>query len=455
MRKLLTSLAGLTLIISTTSGTVVACGAPSTNQATKESNQVNHKTVTLNESKIGEYEGKSAATDAYAIDQQLEQSGYLASYQAKDFHFNPSQTLALGPNQVNYSVQTSDGSTAETADGSLNVTINLAQSSLTPAAPSKAKTEASKANSKTVTLYDTASVKYEGKSAATDADAIDQQLEKNGILTKAEAQDFHYDGSTKLQAASNTVNYTVKASDGSTANGSLNVVIQPYTPTPPTPSKAKTEANKVNGKTIDLNDTATKTYESQTAQANISAIDDALVKSGLLDTTEVKDFTFNNTVKLVAGDNNGIDFTVKASDHTQATGSLNIHINPYKPTPPTPSKAQAEANKVNGKTVDLNDTASVKYENKTANDDASPIKTALTQAGDITTAEAADFTFDNTKPLASGNNNNIGFTVNASDKSTATGSLNIVINPYKPTPPPPPSPETAQAIAAKIINKKI
>ena len=355
MRKLLTSLAGLTLIISTTSGTVVACGAPSTNQATKESNQVNHKTVTLNESKIGEYEGKSAATDADAIDQQLEQSGYLASYQAKDFHFNPSQTLALGPNQVNYSVQTSDGSTA---DGSLNVTINPAQSSLTPA-------------------------------------------------------------------------------------------------TPAAPSKAKTEANKANGKTVTLNDTASATYENKTAAQDAPAIDDALVKSGLLDTTEVKDFTFNNTVKLVAGDNNGIDFTVKASDHTQATGSLNIHINPYKPTPPTPSKAKTEANKVNGKTINLNDTSSVKYENKTANDDASPIKTALTQAGDITTAEAADFTFDNTKPLASGNNNNIGFTVNASDKSTATGSLNIVINPYKPTPPPPPSPETAQAIAAKIINKKI
>ena len=454
MRKLLSSLAGLTLIIGTTSGTVVACGSPSTNQATKESNKVNHKTITLNDTASVKYENKSAVADANAIDQQLEQSGYLASYQAKDFHFDPSNNLKTGPNKVNYSVQTSDGSTA---DGSLNVIINPAQSSLNPSTPSKAKTESDKVNGKTVNLYDTASVKYENKTANKDASTINQQLVNDDILTKTEANDFTYDDSTKLKATSNTVNYTVKASDGSTADGSLNVVIHPYTPTPPppTPSKAKTEANKVNGKTIDLNDTATKTYENQTAQADISAIDDALVKSGLLDTTEVKDFTFNNTVKLVAGDNNGIDFTVKAPDHTQAVGNLNIHINPYKPTPPTPSKAQTEANKVNGKTIDLNDTSSVKYENKTANDDASAVKTALTEAGDITTAEAADFTFDKTKQLQSGNNNNIGFTVNASDKSTAIGSFNIVINPYKPTPPPPPSPETAQAIANKIINKTI
>ena len=353
MRKLLSSLAGLTLIIGTTSGTVVACGSPSTNQATKESNKVNHKTVTLNDTASVKYENKSAVADANAIDQQLEQSGYLASYQAKDFHFDPSNNLKTGPNKVNYSVQTSDGSTA---DGSLNVIINPAQSSLTPSTPSKAKTESDKVNGKTVNLYDTASVKYENKTANKDASTINQQLVNDDILTKTEANDFTYDDSTKLKAASNTVNYTVKASDGSTANGSLNVVIHPYTPTPP---------------------------------------------------------------------------------------------------PPTPSKAKTEANKVNGKTIDLNDTSSVKYENKTANDDASAVKTALTQAGDITTAEAADFTFDSTKQLQSGNNNNIGFTVNASDKSTAIGSFNIVINPYKPTPPPPPSPETAQAIANKIINKTI
>ena len=252
MKKLLSSLAGLTLIVGTTSGTVVACGAPSTNQATKESNKVNHQTVTLNDTTSTKYEGKSAADDADAIDQQLEQKGYLANYQAKDFSFDNSNNLKVGSNQVNYSVQ---------------------------------------------------------------------------------------------------------ASDGSTADGNLNVNINPYKPTPPpppTPSTAQQEANKVNNQTVTLNDSSTTKYEDQTAQQDVTAIDNAIVTARYLNATQVKDFSFDNTKNLTTGTNSGIGFNVTAPDQSKAKGTFNIVIHPYKPTPPpppSPETAQAIANKIINKTI--------------------------------------------------------------------------------------------------------
>ena len=226
-----------------------------------------------------------------------------------------------------------------------------------------------------------------------------------------------------------------------------------------TTSQATKESNQLNNKTITLNDTASATYESKTAQADTTAIDDAIVKAGYLNASQVKDLSFDNISILNIGQNPNIKYSVKSSDGSTASGTLNVTINPYKPTPPppppTPSTAKQEADKVNQESITLNNTASVKYDKKTAQQDIQAIDDAIVADKYLNATQVKDFSFDNTNKLKLGANNNVGFTVKNKDGSTAKGVLNIYIQKYTPPPPPTPSSETAQAIADKITNKTI
>ena len=155
---------------------------------------------------------------------------------------------------------------------------------------SNAQNEANKANGQTVGLNETQKGQYDGKTAYNDADAIKNAMAKMPEMETI-APDFSFaaDNKTKLKVGDNTVAYNVKAKDGSTASGSFNVNIQAapkpkpqpgpkvtpeettLTPaTPPKTSKAQTEANKVNGKTVDLKDLGilghqVVSYENKTA----------------------------------------------------------------------------------------------------------------------------------------------------------------------------------------------
>ena len=91
------------------------------------------------------------------------------------------------------------------------------------------------------------------------------------------------------------------------------------------PTKAKQESDKINNQTVTLNDTASLKYENKTAQADAQTIDDVIVAAGYLNTTQVKDFTFNNTTKLQLG-NNTVNYSVKAPDGSKASGKININI---------------------------------------------------------------------------------------------------------------------------------
>lgn len=163
-----------------------------------------------------------------------------------------------------------------------------------------------------------------------------------------------------------------------------------------TSSTAQNEANKANGKTVGLNDTKTTTYENKTVAEDATAIKNAMAKMPGMGTI-AQDFSFVNSKKPLIKGTNKVAYNVKAKDGSTANGSFNVNIQAApgpkpkpgpqpKPgpkvtpgeavlTPATPSKAQAEANKVNGKTVDLKDFwilghPVVSYENKTAAQDA-------------------------------------------------------------------------------------
>ena len=222
-------------------------------------------------------------------------------------------------------------------------------------------------------------------------------------------------------------------------------------------SQATKESNQLNNKTITLNDTASKTYENKTAQQDVQAIDAAIVSAGYLNTTQVKDLSFDNISILNVGTNPNIKYSIKAPDGTIANGTINVVIKSSTPTPPppTPSTAQQEANKVDKQNINLNNTASIKYDDLTAQQDVQAIDDAIVAAGYLNTTQVKDFSFDNTNKLKLGANNNVGFTVKNKDGSTAKGVLNIYIQKYTPPTPPTPSSETAQAIANKITNKTI
>ena len=397
MKKLLSSLATLTLVASTTSGTVVACGSRTTT-AQQESDQVNNKNMTLNDNDTTTYENKTAQQDATAIENAFFDAGYLNATQVKDFTFNDTTKIKLGSNTVNYSVRASDNSTAT---GSFNLTIKHPASPFTPSVPptptpkipaskinksmpTTAKKEHDLINDQNVTLNDTASLVYEGKTVAEDKLAIDQAIMTAGYLNATQLKDFTFNNSTTvLKVGKNVIDYTIKALDGSTMKGSFNVTINHEYP--PTPSTAKKESDQVNNKSITLNDTSSTTYENKTAQQDMQAIDNALVTAGYLNATQIKDFSFDNTTTLKPT-TNSVKYNVKAPDGSTSNGTLNVTINPYKPTPPTPgTTAQQEANKVNNQTVTLNDSSTTKYEDKTAQQDVTAIDNAIVTAGYLNT----------------------------------------------------------------------
>ena len=478
MKKLLSSLATLTLVASTTSGTVVACGSRTTT-AQQESDQVNNKNMTLNDNDTTTYENKTAQQDATAIENAFFDAGYLNATQVKDFTFNDTTKIKLGSNTVNYSVRASDNSTAT---GSFNLTIKHPASPFTPSVPptptpkipaskinksmpTTAKKEHDLINGNNVTLNDTASLVYEGKTVAADKLAIDQAIMTAGYLNATQLKDFTFNNSSAvLTTGMNVINYTINAADGSKMTGTFNVTINhPAVPlNPSTSSTAKKESDQVNNKSITLNDTASATYENKTAQQDMQAIDNALVTAGYLNTTQVKDFSFDNTTTLKPM-KNSVKYNVIAPDGSTANGTLNVTINhpavPLTPSekkastivPSTPTTAKKESDQVNNKSITLNDTASATYENKTAAQDALAIDNAITTAGYLSTTQVKDLSFDSTTALKA-STNAVKYNVKAPDGSTASGTLNVTINPYKPTPP---TPSTAQQEANKVNNQTV
>ena len=119
MRKILSLLTGVSLITCGTS-TAIACGFL-TAQAKKESNELNGKTITLNDPACVKYEGKTAQDDVSIIDKALEQKGYIDSSDANDFHFDNTRTLTVGMNKdIAYRVKAADHSIAA---GHFNIDI--------------------------------------------------------------------------------------------------------------------------------------------------------------------------------------------------------------------------------------------------------------------------------------------------------------------------------------------
>ena len=321
-------------------------------------------------------------------------------------------------------------------------TTQTTKSVINPSTSSTAKKESDQVNNKSVTLNDTASATYESKTAQADTTAIDNAIVAAGYLNATQVKDLSFDNTKSLTTGDNPVKYNVKAPDASTASGTLNVTINPYKPTPPppppTPSTAQQEANKIKNQTITLNDTASVTYESKTAQADTTAIDNAIVAAGYLNATQVKDLSFDNTKNLTTGTNSGIGFNVTAPDQSKAKGTFNIVINSYKPTPPTPptpssETAQAIADKITNKTVYVNNnlggSASNPYNEKNILSVLKAINSDNTQDNSKNLSDAE------TKAISLANVNlttslqTVNATIYGANKTTAVVPLQIALNP--------------------------
>ena len=310
-------------LVASGSASVIACGGGTHNPsatAQTESKKLDNKTVDLTDqgSPTTTYEGKTAQTDASAIQATMVKEGIVTTAkEASEFTFDKSTKLNAGPNNnIGFTVNAPDGTTAK---GTFNVDIKTDQ----------AASEAAKVQGKTVDLTDQGSptTTYEGKTAQTDASAIQAAMVKEGIVTTAkEASEFSFDNSTKLNAGpNNNIGFTVNAPDGTTASGTFNVDIKT--------DQAASEAAKLQGKTVDLTDTSSTTYEGKTAQTDASAIRDAMVAAGIVTTAkEASEFSFDNSTKLNAGKKpNNISFTVKALDGSTASGTFNVAIKAYNP----------------------------------------------------------------------------------------------------------------------------
>ena len=255
MKKLLSSLATFTLIASSTATSVVACGS-GYSTAQKEAKALANKTIYLNDTPTKyrttttKYEDKTAQQDASAIDNAITTDGYLTTTQIKDLSFDAKTILKTGTNTVAYDVKAPDGSTNS---GTLSVVINHPATARTL----QAATEANYLNNKTVTLNDTASATYEDTTAQQDASAIDVAVVTAKYLNATQVKDLSFDNTTKLTTGTNkAVAFNVKAPDGSTAQGTFNIVIdpgqKPFTPTTESPQDI---ANKLQGKTVKLDPT--------------------------------------------------------------------------------------------------------------------------------------------------------------------------------------------------------
>ena len=429
-------------LVASGSATVIACGSgTSTSIAQGEKNQVNGKTVNLNDTSKSKYEGETVKVAAHAIDAAMENQMHMTDKQAQDFSFNdPTKSLKTGPNTVGFTVK--NPTDKSTATGSFTVNVQYPATKIVPATKmTTAQQEAAKVDGQTITLNDTSKNAYEGKTAQTDVAAIDSALVPTYVKS---AKDFSFDNTKKLALGDNeNVGFSVKATDGTTAKGTFNVKIaaQPK----PTPGKvmqmgvikdakkattAQKEADKVQGKTVNLKDVKIAGYkvygfEGKTAAQDAWIIKSTLIKEGVINNVEANDFSFDNTTKLKAADNENIGYSVKAPDGTTAKGTINIDITPHI------ESAQSEAAKANGKTINLNDFGVwghqiASYEGKTAAQDAWIIKGTLIQQKIINNVEANDFSFDNTTPLKVGANK-VNYTVKTADGSTATGTLNVNI----------------------------
>ena len=428
---------GFSLVAGGSAG-VVACGSH-TSTAQNEANKANGKTVGLNDTKTITYENKTASQDAYGIKAALYESKILKWDEVNELSFPDNKTpLKVGNNKVAYNIKAKDGSTA---NGSLNVNIQATpgpkpkpgpkvtpgEAVLTPATPpktSKAQAEANKVNGKTVDLKDFGIlghqvVSYENKTAAQDAWIIKGDLIKANVISATEANDLTFDNTTKLKVGDNTVNYNVKASDGSTAQGSMDINIA---------NGASAVNKKANGKTVDLKDTGILghpifNYENKTAAQDAYGIKAALYESKILNWDEVNELSFpDNKTPLKVGMNK-VAYNVKASDGSTASGTINVNIE---------NDATAVNNKLNGKTVDLKDTGILgykifNYENKTASQDAYGIKAALYESKILNWDEVNELSFpDNKTPLKVGENK-VAYNIKAKDGSTASGTINVNI----------------------------
>ena len=193
MRKLLSSLATLTLVASSTAGTVVACGSNTTHQAQQYADKVNNKSVTIDDqiAKAAgrtekDYENKTAQEDMQAIDQAIEAAGYLKATEVQNFSFDNTKNLTTGTNSgIGFNVTAPDGSTAK---GNLNVIIEHPVQTLQA---NIAKTQADqiqeKLAGKTVQLNDNATTTYENETTAYNKAGVVAALVQQKILTQTEA----------------------------------------------------------------------------------------------------------------------------------------------------------------------------------------------------------------------------------------------------------------------------
>lgn len=432
---------GFSLVAGGSAG-VVACGSHTSN-AQNEANKANGQTVGLNETQKGQYDGKTAYTDADAIKNAMAKMPKMGTI-APDFSFaaDNKTPLKIGVNTVAYNVKAKDGSTAS---GSFKVNIQATpqpkpqpkpgpkvtpeETVLTPATPpktSKAQAEANKVNGKTVDLKDFGIlghqvVTYENKTAAQDAWIIKADLIKANVISATEANDFTFDKTTKLKVGDNTVNYSVKASDGSTAKGSMDVNIA---------NGASAVNKKVNGKTVDLKDTGILghpifNYENKTASQDAYGIKAALYESKILNWDEVNELSFpDNKTPLKVGMNK-VAYNIKAKDGSTASGTINVNIE---------NDATAVNKKVNGKTVDVKDLKLFglfniySFENKTAAQDSWIIKADLYKSKILNWNEVNDLTFADNKTKLQKGDNTVTYSVKAPDGSIANGTIDVNIS---------------------------
>lgn len=154
---------------------------------------------------------------------------------------------------------------------------------------------------------------------------------------------------------------------------------------PKTPSPTQNIVNKIDNKTVTLDDND-KTqpgtfdqYEGKTANDDEAAIKNALVKAKYVTSEEAKYLSFDNKINLQPGDNN-VQFTVNMPGVAPATGNLVVKIDQLKQasskSAATTSVAQKEAQALDNKTVGLNDLGAsesqkaVTYENTKTTDQA-------------------------------------------------------------------------------------
>ena len=109
----------------------------------------------------------------------------------------------------------------------------------------------------TPSKYGTATTTYEKQTAQQDASAIDAAIVTAKYLSATQVKDLSFDNTTKLTTGKNkAVAFNVKAPDGSTAQGTFNIVIDPgQKPFTPTTESPKDIANKLQGKTVQLDPT--------------------------------------------------------------------------------------------------------------------------------------------------------------------------------------------------------